>query len=249
MTEPPSPGDIAAHIMRSLEAERDPVRAEAEKRYLKSSLQFLGARVPSIRATITDVRRQYPALPRTVVLEIVHTLWNTRIHEPRMAAVELLDSFSPVLQPHDLELVERLGREAGTWALIDPLAISIAGNLVERFPELAATLDRWSMDPDFWIRRMALLALLPPLRRGGGDVARFTRYADMMLNEQEFFIRKAIGWVLREMSKKRPDLVAEWILPRAHRASGVTVREAVKYLTEAQRDAVLGVRSGPPPNT
>jgi 3-methyladenine DNA glycosylase AlkD len=58
----------------------------------------------------------------------------------------------------------------------------------------------------------------------------FARYADGMLSEREFFIRKAIGWVLRETGKKRPELVAAWLAPRAHRASGLTVREAVKYL-------------------
>jgi 3-methyladenine DNA glycosylase AlkD len=60
-----------------------------------------------------------------------------------------------------------------------------------------------------------------------------------MLDEKEFFIRKAIGWVLRETGKKRPDLVFEWVLPRASRMSGVTRREAVKPMTEEQRAAVL----------
>jgi 3-methyladenine DNA glycosylase AlkD len=60
-----------------------------------------------------------------------------------------------------------------------------------------------------------------------------------MLEEREFFIRKAIGWVLRETGKPRPDMVYEWLLPRAGRASGVTVREAVKYLLPAQRLEVL----------
>jgi 3-methyladenine DNA glycosylase AlkD len=75
-----------------------------------------------------------------------------------------------------------------------------------------------------------MLALLVPLRRGGGDFERFARYADAMLEDREFFIRKAIGWVAREVSKKRPALVAEWLAPRMHRASGVTLREARKYL-------------------
>jgi 3-methyladenine DNA glycosylase AlkD len=56
-----------------------------------------------------------------------------------------------------------------------------------------------------------------------------------MLGEQEFFIRKAIGWVLRETAKSRPDEVYEWLAPRIDRASGVTVREAVKYLDPEQR--------------
>ena len=60
-----------------------------------------------------------------------------------------------------------------------------------------------------------------------------------MLEEKEFFIRKAIGWVLREVAKKRPELVAAWLGPRVHRASGVTVREAVKYLPQADRDLLL----------
>lgn len=59
-----------------------------------------------------------------------------------------------------------------------------------------------------------------------------------MLEEKEFFIRKAIGWILREVSKKRPELVVEWLAPRAARASGVTLREAVKYLSEEQRAAL-----------
>jgi 3-methyladenine DNA glycosylase AlkD len=54
-----------------------------------------------------------------------------------------------------------------------------------------------------------------------------------MLEEREFFIRKAIGWVLREAGKRQPDAVAAWLAPRTHRASGVTMREAVKYLPPA----------------
>ena len=63
-----------------------------------------------------------------------------------------------------------------------------------------------------------------------------------MLEEKEFFIRKAIGWVLRDTARKQPTLVYEWLLPRAARASGVTLREAVRPLSEQQRAAVLAAR-------
>jgi 3-methyladenine DNA glycosylase AlkD len=92
-------------------------------------------------------------------------------------------------------------------------------------------------------RRSSLLAELIPLR-SGADLAPFLRRADAMLEEKEFFIRKAIGWVLRETSKRRPELVFDWILSRAGRASGVTVREAVKYLAPEQRSAVLAAYGG-----
>jgi 3-methyladenine DNA glycosylase AlkD len=114
------------------------------------------------------------------------------------------------------------------------------GSLVERFPELLVTLDRWATDEDFWIRRSALLSLLVPLRRGElAHFERFAGYADAMLAEREFFIRKAIGWVLRETGKRQPDVVATWLAPRAGRVSGVTMREAVRWLPASQREALL----------
>jgi len=156
-----------------------------------------------------------------------------------MAAMLLLDSFEPLLIPADLPVIERLIRESKTWAYVDDLAVNVVGPLVERNPSLLAALDRWSTADDFWVRRSALLALLRPLRKGAGDFARFARYADAMLADREFFIRKAIGWVLREVSKKRPDLVYEWLLPRCAIASGVTVTAAVKYVSPKQRAALL----------
>ena len=81
---------------------------------------------------------------------------------------------------------------------------------MERYPQLGSVLDRWARDDNFWIRRSAMFALLKPSRRGEGDFERFAGYADAMLEEKEFFIRKAIGWVLRETAKKQPDLVHGW---------------------------------------
>jgi len=83
-------------------------------------------------------------------------------------------------------------------------------------------------------------ASVPAIRAVATSIGR--RYADAMLDEKELFIRKAIGWVLRETAKKRPTLVYEWLLPRARRASGVTVREAIKPLSEQQRGAIMAAR-------
>jgi 3-methyladenine DNA glycosylase AlkD len=226
----------AARIERELRAAGDPDRAEQEKRYLKSRLEHHGASVPAIRRVAREAWREAGGLPRDALLATVEALWERPIHECRMAAVELLELGTDELVPEDIALVERLIRQSRTWALVDGLAASVAAPLVERHPELGAVLDRWAVDDDFWLRRSALLALLPPLRRGGGDFARFGRYAEAMLGDREPFIRKAIGWVLRDTSRRRPELVAGWVEPRAGRASGVTVREAVKHLPPDRRE-------------
>ena len=235
--------DIEAALARAGTADR----AAGSKAYLKSDLTFTGATVPQARGVVTAWRKTRPALDREHLLAVATRLWSRPVFECKMAALLMLTDRRQLLEAADLALVERLLRDSGTWALVDAMAADVAGSLVTRFPELYPTLDRWATDPDFWIRRSALLALLVPLRRGDvTQFGRFGRYADAMLGEREFFIRKAIGWVLRETAKKHPDLVASWLAPRAARASGVTMREAVKYLSAADRAALLAAYRASP---
>ena len=233
------PYAVASHLEAQLAKAGTPQRAEAEKAYLKSSLAFLGTPVPQIRRLTRALRLELGDLGHDEACALARALWSAPVHERRVAAVELLVLCRPVLEPEAIGVVEEFLRDAGTWALVDALADRVAGDLVERHPELGATLDRWAADPDFWLRRASLLALLPGLRQGTGDFDRFARYADSMLDEKEFFIRKAIGWVLREAGKQRPDLVLKWLAPRTHRASGITMKEAVQYLGEERREALL----------
>jgi hypothetical protein len=167
------------------------------------------------------------------------------VHERRVLGGVLLEGRVGLLTPDDVPLLERLLRESRTWALVDLLACGVAGPLLDSGPRdgvarrsgpvltvaaATAVLDRWATDPDLWIRRSALLAHERALRAGAGDFPRFTRYADAMLDEREFFIRKAIGWVLRSTSVRRPELVFAWALPQAARMSGVTFRELIRHL-------------------
>ena len=232
---------LAAQIDAGLRARARPERAAGEKAYLKSSLEHYGTSMPAIRSAVLEVVER-GGLAHEDLVALVEDLWAVPVHERRAAAVEVMEAHPGVLRADDIVLLERLLRECRTWALVDGLAASVVGPLVKREPSLVATLDRWAADEDFWIRRSALLALLLALRRGEGDFERFGRYADAMLAEKEFFIRKAIGWVLRDTARRRPDLVFEWLLPRAARASGLTVREAVKHLSAEQRAAVLAAR-------
>jgi 3-methyladenine DNA glycosylase AlkD len=229
----------AADWERALRRVGTAARAATEKAYLKSDLQFAGAGIPAIRAMVARWSKNRPALQHDQLTWLITALWASPLYECRVAAVVLLERTSRQLGPADLDLLENLLRTSRTWALVDGLAVNVVGNIVDRWPEASEALDRWARDDDFWLRRSAILALLRPLRAGGGDFERFARYADAMLDEKEFFVRKAIGWVLREVAKRRPELVAAWLATRVHRASGVTVREAVKPLPEHVRAVLL----------
>ena len=241
---PESPEGLVAEIEAALIATSNPERARNEKRYLKSDLRFIGVAKPLIRRAVRPALRSGAISDRDSLLGFAGASWATGVHELRVTAILALQEKSELLEIRDMGFIEDLIRQSKTWAYVDPLSIYLTGSLVERFPELTSTLDRWSTDDDFWVRRSAILALLIPLRQGEGDFDRFGRYADGMLEEKEFFVRKAIGWVLREVSKKRPDLVFDWIAPRTDRASGVTMREVVKYLPADRQEVLMSAYKG-----
>lgn len=229
---------IVAEIDGILRKAGEPERAVKEKAYLKSPIDHYGARVPAIRDAVKSVTRARGELTHGQLLAVVDRLWASSVHERRMAAVVLLEQNANLLHASDLGLIHEMIQGSFTWAYVDGLAARVAGLLVEQHPELARELDRWARDESFWVRRGAMLALMGPLRKGQGDWKRFVRYADQMLDEREFFIRKAIGWVLRETSKERPDRVRKYVASRLDRMAGLTLREAVKHLPEGDREAL-----------
>lgn len=236
--------DVVHAIVVALQDETDPARAVQERAYLKSDLEHLGVRVPATRAIVKRTLPARPPAEHDLVVAVAEELWSEPVHERRVAACQILELHEGVLSVDDVPLLERLLREARTWALVDVIAPNVVGPMFERDPDgIGAVLDRWNVDEDFWVRRASVLALLRPLRGGDGDWDRFTRYADALWLEREFFIRKALGWILRDTAKKRPDLVFDWLLPRAATSSGVAIREAVKPLSPAQQQAITAVRT------
>jgi len=224
----------AARVVEAMRPLASATRAVQEKRYLKSDLDFLGVGVPGIRKVVTEAARSYDGLDRDGALAWARALWREPVHERRMAAIEVLRRYVRTLQPADLPLVEAWVREAHGWAYVDSLAGDIAGTIALTQAGAWPLIDAWAVDEDFWVRRSALLTLLPGIRQGRPDHARFERYAIPMLAEKEFFIRKAIGWVLRETSKKDPAYVAAWTQGHLDQMSGVTFREAVRRLPGAE---------------
>jgi len=234
---------IVDEVDAAFQASGDPDRAAQMKAYLKSDLCFHGVVTAGIRSRVAGFLKAHESLTRDDIVGVVRACWDRPVYELRSFAVGVLGRRRDLLGQDDVALMEDLLRRSHTWAFVDSLSGHV-GNLVETYPELTAVLDRWARDDDFWIRRAAMLALLPALRRGEGDLDRFLRYADVMLDETQFFIRKAIGWVLREVAKERPEAVREFLAPRIDRVSGVTIREAVKYLPDDQRDGLMSAYRG-----
>lgn len=210
-------------------AQANPARAIHEKAYQKSPRRFFGASIPVVRAACKEFQRANPSLSREPLLALCGELMQSEYHEHLSAAAGLLERYAARLSPADLPRLIDWIRLAAGWAINDWISIKPLGQLLLRTPDAQARLLAWSKDPDFWVRRASLLGQLDALK-AGGDFAFFASLAAPLLVEREFFIRKAIGWVLREVSKQRPALVAAFLQQHRPSLSGLTLREASKYL-------------------
>src|SRR5262249_45270711 len=126
-------------------------------------------------------------------------------------------------------LYERLIREGAWWDLVDDLATSLVSDiyLVER-SKVAAIIDRWIDDENMWIRRTALLS--HNHHKDRTNAKQLFAHVLKRCSEEEFFIRKAIGWALREYSYSNPDGVKEFLLRNKSKLSSLSFREATKGL-------------------
>lgn len=231
--------DIAAlidQVTDQLSAIATPERAEREKAYLKSELRFLGATVPQIQAAAKAAVKRMGKLERGDLQELARLCFASDLHEHRSLACALLQSNAKKLNAADLPWLAEAIDASKTWAYVDVLAVHPVGSIAARYPQEAqAVLAQWAVHGNFWRRRSALLALLGAWRAKtpfAGEL--FEAWSVPMIAEKEFFIRKAIGWVLRELAKRDPDYVRGYLLRHADRMSGLSRREAEKGLPMAK---------------
>ncbi len=213
------------------EAAGDAAKATQMKAYMKSDLAFFGVDQAALRSACRELAKAHADEPIDSFVAAADGLIRSRYFEVRSAAIGLLERRRNELGPAHLDLLIDWVRVTACWAHVDWIATKLVGRVIERHPKERRCIERWARDEHMWVRRTALLAQLDELRAGkSGDFALFARVAVPMLEEKEFFIRKAIGWVLRDVSKKRPELTRRFVADHDAQMSGLTKREASKYL-------------------
>ena len=233
----------AAALRARLGAKGTPARAAGAKAYMRSRLAFTGTTVPDVRRIASDWLRAHNGLGAVALRTVCKRLWAAPVFESRLLATVLLQRRAGLLGPRDLGWLERMLRQGRSWALLDNLAPYAVADVLAADPALRRrTLTRWARDDEFWMRRTALLTMHRELARGGGDWPLWVRLAEGQLEDQprwsrakpsaeeRFFIRKALGWVLRDRSKSRPQDTVAFVAAHGDRLSGLTLREATRRL-------------------
>ncbi|NGN62968.1 DNA alkylation repair protein [Streptomyces sp. A7024] len=206
----------------------DPVRAEQTVAYMKGVVPFLGIPAPERRALDRTVLAGLPRPDEEDCAEIALRCWQLPEREYHLFAVDYLRRYVKRLSSGFLPTVRELITHRSWWDTVDALAAHVVGGLVAADPKLAADMDRWIEDDDLWVARTALLHQLR--FKAATDTDRLFGYCLRRANHPDFFIRKAIGWCLREYAKTDPAAVRTFVTAHRGELSPLSVREALKNL-------------------
>jgi 3-methyladenine DNA glycosylase AlkD len=223
---------VAAAIrraQRALREQADPSKATGMQAYMKTDMPFYGVQKPGREPIARQLVADFPPADRAEYEALVLGLWGLPHREEKYLALELAHRHRAFVDSASLPLYRRLIVEGAWWDFVDEVATHLIRHLVLREPEETwHEVDTWIESPDMWLRRSAIICQVGAKERT--DSRRLFAYCEARLDEKEFFIRKAIGWALREYARTAPEDVA-WFA-RAHRdqLSGLSYREATKHI-------------------
>lgn len=215
-----------AQVFRLLKENADPHKRVRMRAYMRNQFEFLGVPTPKRRALTKDSIR---ALKKhsTVDWEFVDQCWDSEYRELQYVAVDYLQAIRQQLTLLDIDRIRFIAQKKSWWDTIDGLD-GLLGTIALRYPEAKGVLLDWSMDGDFWLRRIAIDHQLGLKQKTDNDL--LEKIIINNLGQTEFFINKAIGWTLREYSKTDPEWVRSFLERHGNRMAKLSVREASKYL-------------------
>jgi 3-methyladenine DNA glycosylase AlkD len=220
---------LAAFVSRRLRAAAVPSRVAGMQAYLKTTMPCYGVAKPGLVPIFREMKRRFVPAGRRQYEAGIRTLWRLAHREEKYAALEYATQHKGLVTSASLVLYERLVREGAWWDLVDYVAANLVSPLylAER-KTLRGIINRWIDDEDMWIRRAAILAHLRHKHRT--DQRQLFAHCLRRSGEREFFIRKAIGWALRQYSYANPQGVRRFLLANRDRLSPLSFREGAKAL-------------------
>lgn len=216
-------------VTESLRAQADPAKASGMQAYMKTDMPFYGVQKPGREPIARQLVADFPPSDRAEYEALVLGLWGLPHREEKYLALEVARRHRAFVDSASLPLYRRLIVEGGWWDFVDEVATHLIRDLTLREPETTwPEVDTWIESSDMWLRRSAIICQVGAKDRT--DSRRLFTYCEARMHEEEFFIRKAIGWALREYARTAPDAVARFAGTNRDRLSALSYREATKHI-------------------
>lgn len=224
-------------VREALTAAADPSKAAGMQAYMKSTMPYLGVPKPVRARAVKKVFTDHPLPDRDAWERGVRTLWHDATHrEERYAAIDLTGarayrSFQDVTT---LGLYRELIVDGAWWDYVDEIASRRVGPiLLADRPRVTPLIREWGLAADPWLRRTAIICQLS--FKSGTDLALLTDVIEPSLDDRDFFLRKAIGWALRQYAWSDPDWVRAYVAASGNRLSPLSRREALRNIPGPDR--------------
>jgi 3-methyladenine DNA glycosylase AlkD len=222
-------GKLVEFVQRELEDRAEPRKAVAMAAYMRTSMPFYGVPKPAREEIYRELKRRFTISNRNDYERAVLELWKLPHREEKYFAIDVARTWRDFIVPDSMPLYRRLIEEGAWWDFVDEVAAHLVGTvLLHHRKKIAPMMDRWIADADLWIRRTAIISQLK--HKAETDHVRLFRYSLAHAAEKDFFIRKAIGWALRQYAYTAPDRVHDFITKNRSKLSPLTYREASRVL-------------------
>ncbi|MFF4575664.1 DNA alkylation repair protein [Streptomyces sp. NPDC001410] len=220
---------VLERLTATYAAAADPARAVAMRAYMKDVAPFLGIPTPDRRTLSRTVLAGTPRPDEADCTAIALRCWLLPEREYHYFAVDYLRRHAARCTSAFLPVARYLITTVSWWDTVDLLAAHVVGALVAADPGLTADMDAWITDDDLWVARTALLHQLR--YKEHTDTDRLFAYCLLQSGHPDFFVRKAIGWCLREYAKTDAEAVRGFLARERSRFAPLTVREALKNIS------------------
>ena len=233
MPTEPLPGewkssDASRFVHDRLSAVSDPDKAVAMAAYMKHQARFYGVAKPVSRPILRELNARFSVSTCDEYDELIRVLWANEMREARYMALGVANRWKTHQTITHMPLFEQLIVEGAWWDVVDDVAVHLVGRAVRRDPVAGwSIIDRWVAAEDMWLRRTAIICQLE--WKADTDVARLLATCAALAHEKEFFIRKAIGWALRQYARTDAECVRSFVVGHRDELSGLSIREATKH--------------------
>jgi 3-methyladenine DNA glycosylase AlkD len=207
----------------------DPAKARSMASYMRTEMPFYGVSSPERKTISNLLAREFPARSRTEYVRAVRTLWHGDSREEKYLAVAYARLSPRYVTLSSIPIYKMMITQGAWWDFVDEIAAHLVGSvLLGQRDGLTPTMESWTTSNDMWLRRTSIICQLR--HKAVTDTALLEMACSRNLGSTEFFIRKAIGWTLREYAKTDPSWVTAYVERHKDEMSGLTHREAVKHL-------------------
>lgn len=223
---------MSSEIRTKLRSIADPTRAAKMQAYMKSTMPYLGVVAPKLRVACRELFADCSFSDAKTWRRDVLAIWReAKFREERYAAIELSGHkrAKPFQTLDALAMYEEMIVDGAWWDYVDTIASNRVGPLLAAFPApMKKTMRAWSVDTDMWKRRTSIICQLG--FKDAIDLDLLYACIEPSIESKEFFLRKAIGWALRQHAWLDPKEVKRYVKANATRLSGLSQREALKNL-------------------